>query len=87
MFTIRPSTKSGRMPKSSSSCVQRLTRALALSASSMTAVAVAAPEPLTTTTAILCKKTPTAHTDGELSSDSLAGIFDYFDFLCYTFGA
>ena len=79
MFTIRRSMKFGPMPKSSSSYVQRLTRALVPSASSMTAVAVAAPVPPTTTKATTCKKIRIARTAAELSDDYVVAFLDILD--------
>ena len=80
MFTIRRLTKSGQMPKSSSSCVQRHTRVLAASASSMTAAVAAVPVPPTITMATTCKKTRTVRTVAGLSNYVVLSI-DFFD-LC-----
>lgn len=73
--------KSGQMPKSSSSCVQRLIRELAVSASLTTAVAAAEPVPLTTMTATTCRRIATALMVAELSDDYVAAFGDILD-LC-----
>ena len=79
MFTIRRSMKFGRMPKFSSSCVQRLIRALVPSASSTTVAVAAAPVPPTTTKATTCKKIRIARTAAELSDDYVVAFLDILD--------
>lgn len=79
MFTIRRSMKFGPMPKSSSSCVQRLTRALVASASSTIAAAAAVPVPPTTTKATTCRKIRIARTAAELSDDYVVAFLDILD--------